>query len=223
MRSSSAQAIGAVPLSELTAALREVSGERWGAEEAKALQELAQHSAASSRAVRARGLVIQTMARHLLDLQQRLADLEAALAAVLTQDDDGQRLQSLPGVGPIIAATMRAELGEVQRFSHVDQVVAYAGLDPRTRQSGACVGQKRLSERGPGALRHALYLATVHAVRNDSEWRERYQRLLARGRPKKEALTILSRALLRIAYHLLRTGTTYDSSFLQPSPGQATA
>jgi transposase len=223
VRYSSAQAIGTVPLHELTVALQEVSDDRWGEEEAQALQELAQHSAASPRAVRARGLVIQTMARHLLDLQHRLADLEAALAAVLTQDGDGQRLQSLPGVGPVIAATMRAELGEVQRFSHVDQVVAYAGLDPRTRQSGAFVGQKRLSKRGPGALRHALYLATLNAVRTNAEWRERYQRLLDRGRPKKEALTILSRALLRIAYHLLRTGTTYDSSFLQPSPGQATA
>jgi transposase len=222
-RYSSAQAIAAVPLEELTGVLTEVSDERWGEEEAKALQELARHSAASTRAVRARGIVVQTMAQHLLDLQQRLADVEAALAAVLALDDDGQHLQTLPGVGPIISATLRAELGEVSRFSHVDQVVAYAGLDPRTRQSGAFVGQKRLSKRGPGALRHALYLATVNAVRNYAEWRERYQRLLDRGRAKKEALTILSRSLLRVAYHLLRTGTIYDPSMLQPSPVQATA
>ena len=73
-------------------------------------------------------------------------------------DEDGRRLRQLPGIGPIHAATIRAELGDVARFAAVDQVVAYAGLDPRTRQSGQFVGQQKLSKRGPGALRHALYL-----------------------------------------------------------------
>jgi transposase len=50
---------------------------------------------------------------------------------------------------------MRAELGDVTRFARVDAVVACAGLDPRTPQSGAFFGQKHLSKRGPGALRHA--------------------------------------------------------------------
>lgn len=163
------------------------------------------------------------MAQHLVDLQQHVAELETAIAEALASDDDGQRLQTLPGVGPIIGATLRAELGDVTRFARVDQVVAYAGLDPRTRQSGAFVGQKHLSKRGPGALRHALYLTTLNAVRNGSEWRDRYQRLLEPGRGKKEALAILSRALLRVASQVLRTGTVYDASRLQPSSLAKTA
>jgi len=103
---------------------------------------------------------------------------EAAANSVFTRlqadDDDSQRQQTLPGVGPIIAATVRAELGDVTRFQGVDQVIAYAGLDPRTHQSGAFIGQKHLSKRGPGALRHALYLATLNAVRNRAEWRDRW-------------------------------------------------
>ncbi len=51
-------------------------------------------------------------------------------------------------------------------------------------------------------MRHALYLATLNAVRNPAEWRERYRRLLERGRPKIVALTILSRAFLKVVYHL---------------------
>ena len=96
-------------------------------------------------------------------------------------------------------------------------MVAYAGLDPRTRQSGAFVGQTQLSKRGPGALRHALYLAAFVAARCAPEWRTRYERLLARGRAKKEAYTILARALLRVIYHLLRTGEAYDPALLNPS------
>jgi transposase len=109
---------------------------------------------------------------------------------------------------------MRAELGDVSRFSSVEQVIAYAGLEPRTMQSGRYTGQKKLSKRGLGALRHALYLAVLVAVRCRAEWRERYHRLLERGRAKKEALMILSRCLLKVIYHVLRTGTPYDPACL---------
>jgi transposase len=107
------------------------------------------------------------------------------------------------------------------RFTCVDAVVASAGLAPRTHQSGAFVGQKRLSKRGPGALRHALYLAAFVAARGAPEWRVRYQRLLDRGRAKKEAFTMLARALLRVISHLLRTGEPYDATLLNPPPAPA--
>jgi transposase len=205
-----AQTIARADLADLSSTLVEASGRRWGEPEAQAVQVLAQHSAASTRAVAARSVVVRTLALHLLDLQTRLAELEAAIAAVVQDDDEAQRLQEIPGIGPQNAATIRAELGDVSRFSTVDQVIAYAGLEPRTQDSGRFVGQKRLSKRGPGALRHALYLAALVAVRFRLEWRQRYQRLLDRGRAKKEALTILSRSLLKVIYHVLRTGASYD-------------
>lgn len=219
----SARALAAAPSAEVATLLAERSGGRWGAAQATALQALAARSAASTRAVTARGLVVRTFARHLLDLQPRIAELEAAIAELLAGDEDGRRLRQIPGIGPNGAATIRAELGDVARFGSVDEVVAYAGLDPRTRQSGAFVGQQKLSKRGPGALRHALYLATLVATRYAAEWRVRYHRLLDGGRAKKEALTILSRALLKVIYHLLRTGDRYDAARLRPLPASSPA
>jgi transposase len=212
---SSAEQLARAEASAVATLLGEHSAGRWGVVEAQALQTLAQRSTASTRAVAARSLVVRTLALHLLDLQERLHELEQALASVLEEDTGSKPLQGVPGLGPVTTPTIRAELGEVSRFRGVDQVIAYAGLEPRTRQSGAWMGQKRLSKRGPGALRHALYLAVVVAVRCRAEWRERYQRFLARGRAKKEALTILSRSLLKIIYHLLRTGTRYDATRLR--------
>jgi transposase len=216
-RYSSAQAIAEANVTELTHTLAEASSKRWGQAEALAVQQLAQRSAASTRAVTARSVVVRTLCLHLLDLRARLADLERALEEALGQDDEAQRLQGVPGIGPQNAATIRAELGDVSRFSRVDQVIAYAGLEPRTHESGRFAGQKRLSKRGPGALRHALYLAALVAARYRPEWRERYRRLLDRGRAKKEALTILSRSLLKVIYHLLRTGASYDPARVFPS------
>lgn len=187
----SAEALATAPLTELAAVLTAQSKGRWGEVQAAAVQNLARRSAASTRAVAARRVVVQTFARHLLELQQHIADLETAIAEALQDDDPGQRLRQVPGIGSIHAATIRAELGDVTRFTHVDQVIAYAGLEPRTRQSGAFVGERKLSKRGPRALRHALYLATLVATRSRPECRERYRRLLDRGCAKKEALTIL--------------------------------
>ncbi|HEX9414276.1 MAG TPA: IS110 family transposase, partial [Ktedonobacterales bacterium] len=196
---SSAQALAQVPLDDLGRLLEEVSAGRWGRAQAVALVDLAQHSAASTRAVAARAVVVRTLALHLLDLQARVAELDGALAAALRTDPPSQQLQGqIPGLGPTWTATIRAELGDVSRFTRVDQVVAYAGLEPRTHDSGRYAGQRRLSKRGPGALRHALYMAALVAVRCRPEWQARYQRLLDRGRAKKEALTILSRKLLTV-------------------------
>jgi transposase len=205
-----AQSIAQADLADLSRALGESSSGRWGEPEAQALQQLAQHSAASTRAVAARSVVVRTLCLHLLDQHARLAELEAAIAALVEADDEAQRLQEIPGIGPQNAATIRAELGDVSRFSTVDQVIAYAGLEPRTQDSGRFVGQKRLSKRGPGALPHALSLAVLVARSPFHAEAHGYQRLLDRGRAKKEALTILSRALLKVIYHVLRTGASYD-------------
>jgi hypothetical protein len=83
---SSAQVLAQVPLDDLGRVLEEASAGRWGHPHAQALQHLAQHSAASTRAVAARAVVVRTLAQHLLDLQARIADLEAALAQVLRTD-----------------------------------------------------------------------------------------------------------------------------------------
>jgi len=211
---SSARALADVPLEELSRVLAQVSDGRWGQSQASAVQELARRSTASSRAVAARSVVARTLAQQLLELAAHIAELEVAIVELLHDDVEGQQLQALPGIGPHGAATIRAELGDVSRFARVDEVVAYAGLDPRTHQSGAFIGQKHLSKRGPGALRHALYLAAFVAARCAPEWRCRYQRLLDHGRAKKEAYTILARALLRVIYHLLRTGQAYDPALL---------
>lgn len=221
----STQAIAQASPDELTALLSEVSDGAWTRAHADALQRVAWQLAASTRAVDARAIVVCTMVRHLLDLYARLAELEAAIAAVLADDEDRQRLRTLLGVGPSIAATVRAALGDVTRFHGVDQVIA-AGLDPRIHQSGAFMGQKHLSKHGPRALRHALHLATLNAVRNRVEWTDRYHRLLDCGRSKKEALIILSRAYLKVVYHVLRTDVAYDPLALtapKPSPARGRA
>jgi transposase len=197
---------------------------RWGAAEAALLQQVARRSAASTRAVAARGLVVRTFVGQVLHLHQQIAELEAAIQEVLRDDADSRQLQGIPGIGPQGAATIRAELGDVTRFSRVDEVVADAGLDPRTCQSGAFVGQKHLSKRCPSAapVRYAtpsIWQPSWPAGARPSGACATSASSTRAAGSKKEAFTILSRALLRVISHLLRTGEAYDPTLLnQPAP-----
>jgi transposase len=110
---SSAQALASADVASVEATLRQVSEGQWGAAEAELLQQAARHSAASTRAVAARSLVVRTFAQQILHLQAQIAELEDAIRVLLNEDVDGQRLQQIPGIGPHGAATIRAELGEI--------------------------------------------------------------------------------------------------------------
>jgi transposase len=67
----------------------------------------------------------------------------------------------MPELGPKTVAVLRAELGEVDRFSCTDQAVAYAGMDIEIKESGKLKGKAKLSKRGSGLLRQILYLAAI--------------------------------------------------------------
>ena len=185
----------------------------WGQDEAQALQALAQRSPASpGRSLSAAWWPV-CFAQQVSELAVHVAEVEAAIADLLRSDADGRRLQSIPGIGPLGAATSARNWGMSRALRAVEEVVAYAGLDPRTHQSGAFVGQNT-SQAGTRRLAPCALLAAFVAARCAPEWRERYRRLLDRGRAKKEAFTILARALLRVIYHLLRTGEAYDPAHL---------
>jgi transposase len=142
------------------------------------------------------------------------AEVQARLAAVLQADPRAALLQSIPGVGPTIAATLLASLGDVRRFQVAAQVERLAGLDLKGWQSGAWMGPKRISHRGDRRLRTALFQAALAAVRTRSPLRGWYLRRVAahpgdRG-AKLKALVALAAKLGRIAFRVLRDGRPYD-------------
>jgi transposase len=99
---------------------------------------------------------------------------------------------------------LRAELGDVQRFTHVDEVIAYGGMDIEIKESGKWKGKAKLSKRGSGLLRRMLYLAALRSIHLEgSAFGAYYQRLVARGLKKGSALMAVMRKMLAVATHLL--------------------
>jgi len=83
----------------------------------------------------------------------------------------GRRLQTIPGVGPIVAATVLAEIGDFQRFPNREAIVRYAGLTPKVFASGGTVRTGRITKAGPPPLRWVLQQAAWVAIRCDDHIR----------------------------------------------------
>ena len=134
--------------------------------------------------------------------------LAALVAAEPTLRARAAWLQSIPGIGPVAAATLLAEVPELGACSR-QQIAALVGVAPFNRDSGARRGRRRCWG-GRAPVRTALYMATLTATRHNPRIHAFYQRLLAAGKPAKVALVACLRKLLVICNALCRTQTTWD-------------
>jgi transposase len=107
-----------------------------------------------------------------------------------------QRLMSFPGVGPVIAATIIAEVGDFQRFEHRDAITRYAGLNPRLFSSADTLRTGAIAKAGSRTLRWALVQAAWVAVRCDPSIKAQWLKTKARNDGKR-AIIAIARRLLR--------------------------
>lgn len=126
--------------------------------------------------------------------------------------DDDDLLQSVPGVGPVLATTLIAELPELGRLNR-KQIAALVGVAPLNCESGILRG-RRIVWGGRAQVRAALWMGTLVAVRHNVVIRQFYARLLAAGKPKKVALTACMHKLLTILNAILQRRTPWR----EPAP-----
>lgn len=127
-------------------------------------------------------------------------------------------LMSIPGIGETIAATLIAEIETMERFSNANKLVAYAGLDPRVRQSGVSLHRNvKLTKRGSPYLRQSAYIAAYIAARYDPELKEYFEKKRKEGKRYKEAVVATTRKLLYRVYAVWKRGTPYEKRSLSDS------
>lgn len=160
---------------------------------------------AQGRAVR------KSLDAHIRWLERQITDTTATLEAAVTASPiwrvQDQLLQSVPGVGPIVARSLLGglpELGQLDRR----EIAALVGVAPHAHDSGTYRGRRRCWG-GRSSMRPVLYMAALVAAHHNPVLRAFYQRLLAQGKPKKLALTAVARRLLTILNAMLRDGTPW--------------
>jgi len=147
------------------------------------------------------------LAAHIDWLQQQIKELDGDLNDRLRSSpiwrEKEDLLRGIKGVGPILSATLLAEVPELGLLDR-RQIAKLVGVAPLNNDSGKHSG-KRTIWGGRAAVRAVLYMAALSATRYNAALRDLYQRLVAVGKPRKVALVACMRKLLTICNAVLRT------------------
>ncbi len=152
--------------------------------------------------------------REMLEKAQEIeSELQAAIEEEAAEDADCEILQSIPSVGAFTALLVRAEIGDVRRFAKAESLASYAGLSPRTFQSGDCCYYGRLGHWGNRWLRYGLGLLAQRVARGrkDNSLHRLYWRVCLRSH-RNSAKIAVARKAAEIVYHLLRNGELWEDS-----------
>jgi transposase len=124
-------------------------------------------------------------------------------------------LLSTPGIAETSALQLLAELHSFGVEATARQWVAYAGLDPREHTSGSSVAKKpRISRKGNSNLRRALFMPALVAAQREPHLKAFYERLLARGKAKRQAQVAVMRKLLCAIFGMFKHNQPFDGSKL---------
>lgn len=122
-------------------------------------------------------------------------------------------LCSTKGIAELSALCIMAEILILPSDMQADQWVAYAGLDPRAHESGASINlPRRISKTGNYYLRTAIYIPALVAIKYDTNVKAFYEKLLAKGKKKLQAIVAVMRKLLHCIWGMLKHEQPFDSS-----------
>ena len=204
----SAQDFAALDLSEMTQILLTSSRGRFGESKAKQIIATAERSIGVRFLADAARLEIGCLLAQIDFLETQIQQVDAALETLLNHAD--QYLTTIPGVGPVTAATILGEIGNIYRFSTLEKLVAYTGIDPAVYQTGEFEAtQTHMSKRGSHYLRRALWLAATVARKCDPDLSQYYQRKRAEGKSHGTVMGAICRKLLARIYVVLRENRPY--------------
>ena len=144
------------------------------------------------------------------ELERADGELDDAVRASGTWRANEELLRSVPGVGPVLARTLLAELPELGTIAP-KRLCALVGVAPFNRDSGTLRGKREVWG-GRAPVRAALYMGALVATRHNPVLREFYGRLLAAGKPKKVALVACMRKLLSILNAVMRDRVPWHSA-----------
>lgn len=202
-----AKAIADCHLTRLTSVLQKHSNGRYSKDKAIELREVARNSIGSTSPAQA--FELQQVIRTLLFLQEEIELLDKQIKALVCELNTP--LISIPGISYISAAMILAEIGDINLFETPAKLLAFAGLEPSTYQSGKFTANHAVMvKRGSKYLRWAILTSTRLVCMRDKTLNAYKTKKLEEGKHYFVALSHTSKKLVRVIYYLLKTNQMYQ-------------
>lgn len=203
-----AQAIAACHLTHLQNILSTSSKGRYGKDKAVEIRNTAKESIGSHSDAKA--LELQQTIQRILSLEAQIEAVEATINPMI--DSLQSPIMTVPGISYRMAAIMIAETENFTNFTHAEQVLAFAGLEPSVYQSGQLTStHAKMVKRGSRYLRYALFNATKYVCRWDPHFGAYLAKKRAEGKPYNVAVSHAAKKLVRVLFHLVKTNQGFIS------------
>lgn len=164
------------------------------------------------------GQLVAQLAEQIGVIDAEIARLDERISERFEQHADAPILLSMPGFGPVLAATFLANTGgDLRAFKTVDRLASVAGLAPAPRDSGRISGNHHRPKRFNRRLMRTCYLAALSSLKSSPASRAFYERKRAEGKNHKQALIALARRRITVLWAMLRDRSTYQEP-LPPTP-----
>lgn len=191
--------------------LRSVSRGKFSPQKFLELKDLAANTVGVSNPI------FDTELECLLDLYRNLSEKIAVLEDQITAliEDVHPHFLSIPGIGPISAAVIYAEYGDISNYSSPAQMLAFAGLEPSINDSGTESNGGHMVKRGSSQLRYVLLNCCLPLIQFDMTFAKYYVRKRSEGKPHRVALTHVAKKLVRVIFALERGQIDFDPQLIR--------
>lgn len=156
-------------------------------------------------------LIIIDIVENIKSIRTQIKALEKEIKLLASTFPQYNLLLSLTGCGPITAATITAETGNIDRFKNADHFVSYSGSSPRIKRSGTSVEiMGKISKKGSKYLRHALYMTAEFGRRHNPILKHLFERV-KNGNKKRHKLAVIAVAnrIARYCYSIMKNHSTF--------------
>lgn len=159
---------------------------------------------------------IERTNRLIVFYEAQIAEIEDQIQKIVKADPSLRKrisyIESIKGVGFLTAVIIIAETNGFATFTNSKQVVSFAGLDVKIRESGKCKGKSRISKCGNRHIRKALYMPALAKITHDQNTKLFYERLVQKKGIKMVAGVAVQRKLLALIYTLWKKQQMFDAS-----------
>lgn len=176
---------------------------------AERIIEAAKRQRRETPAVEVKAALAAELASEILRGKGRIAELDARLEELVSEDSRGAVLRSLPGMGLVLTAEFLGEVDDISRFGSADRFAAAVGVVPVLRASGG-VSYRRRARRGNRALKRVFYQSAFTAISCHAPSREYYLRKRTEGKNLPQAVIALARRRVNVIWAMLRDDRPYE-------------
>lgn len=167
--------------------------------------------------------VVSSLESLMQGLKDQAKEIKKQIVKIVenTETELGKKAElvmSIPGVGPLISATVLSETNGFAQFKNERQLVSYSGYDVIQNQSGNRVGKTKISKKGNSHIRRLMHIGAWQMVLKDvTHLKNLYERVYERTGVKMKAYVAVQRKLLCIIYALVKKGEKFDPKYHLPS------